>query len=1130
MATDVLGLLVRLMSDMGREVADAIGDPLTRDELLQRAGRATPAGPPPSSQQASSVFETLNAKAQAGAGSDDADTLQLLFELSEAMAVLVSFLQQAAELDPDDPDDWWNLAATLLDWIALARLKTKNPTALALLTALHLISDDRLLIAELIRAIGNAFQGEAGLGDVLLGHPAGEGDDSDDARADSASIIIGAAFAVLGLLVPFEDDAGEQWSTDMLFGWDSEPSLDHPRATRVLQRMGTFTLTHRDGPLEERAGLSVVVVPPSDGGWGLFFALDLGAKLALPVGEHLELVLEADVPAAIEVFTGSDIVPSFFQPSAAATSARVALRRKAELAESWVIGGADTFHLKMRTFSLGVEFGDPTSFRLAIGDGALVLPQSSLGVLGALLPSGGATLKFDLAVIVDSNGEVSFEGGAGMTVTTPVNVSIAGLTVRGVTVAFEISGSDGGAGGQGAGTLSAVAAMSLSLGGALGVSVDRIGAKLVWALPPPADPAAPAPVPGNLGPYGDIGVDFVAPLGIAITVNIGSLKGGGFLFLDEPRSIYGGALEMKLTLCEVDLQVKAAGVLRETDTGWSLVVIISAQFPEPVELGGGMLLTGVGGMAGLNVGIDLVALRAGLHDGTVGRLLFPDDPVASAPAIIEAMRVVFPARDGGLVAGPLVQLGWGRPKPFVTLSAAIVLARPSPTLIAILGRLRVTAPDPELPLVDIKADFLGVISFEEPSVAFDAALVDSHIAGYNLTGDLALRLGPPGFILAVGGVHPRFTPPASVPALRRVTLDISPSSSTKIKAEAYLAITSNTFQIGLHARLDIDAGPASIHGWLDFDALVAWDPHFYMSMALEIGLELRIGGRTIAGVEVDLLLEGPGPWHAKGRASISFFFFTLHAGFEKTWGEVDPGVRPPELDATSVVVQALSAPGAWTQVAPRGDAVVTLREVQRETVGVHPYGQLSVRQQVLPLGVPIARIGRSRVAGGSATVVVTPIAGTPASRPTTGRFAVAEFQDLSDDEKLARPSFEPLQDGIAFGAERTIVSAEQFVTAAYETVFVPDDERHGGGVVDRAIFLHALQLGAIGRSERHRARLHDGVDQRVRVVGSRFEVVAADTLVAVATTGAFGSATEAHAAAADGGGRVLVVAAHEGVR
>src|SRR5439155_241290 len=125
------------------------------------------------------------------------------------------------------------------------------------------------------------------------------------------------------------------------------------------------------------------------------------------------------------------------------------------------------------------------------------------------------------------------------------------------------------------------------------------------------------------------------------------------------------------------------------------------------------------------------------------------------------------------------------------------------------------------------------------------------------------------------------------------------------------------------------------------------------SIHMDIGLELRVGGNSIAGVSVDLLLEGPAPWHAKGEASLHILFFTIHAGFEVTWGEVGAADTPPEIDASVTVALALSEVGAWTPIAPDGDSLVTFRAVDRAAIGVHPYGQLSVKQQAVPIGVPV---------------------------------------------------------------------------------------------------------------------------------------------------------------------------------
>jgi len=266
-AKDVLALLVDVVADVGHEIATGLGDPDGREALMGQAGREAPAGAPPSPQQAAGVLQTLHDNAHAGAESGDADTLQLLADLTQAMAVLVSYVELAA--NAQNEDDAWNLLATWLDAVALRRTKLRDPTIVALLGALHLISEDRLLIADVIHAHDQ-------WGNFVLGHPP-----DDDAKADSLSIIFGAGLAALGAVIPFEDDKGKRWVPDMLFGWDPEPAPPHRHATHVLQRMATVSLAHRDleGALEEHAAVSAVVVPPADGGWGVFFALDVGAGL-----------------------------------------------------------------------------------------------------------------------------------------------------------------------------------------------------------------------------------------------------------------------------------------------------------------------------------------------------------------------------------------------------------------------------------------------------------------------------------------------------------------------------------------------------------------------------------------------------------------------------------------------------------------------------------------------------------------------------------------------------------------------------------------------------------------------------------------------------------------------------------
>jgi hypothetical protein len=1101
-AGDLLHKLVALLSDVASDIVTQLSDATSSSAMLARAGIVTPAGSSADGQATAAAMDALRAKS----ADADADSFALIQEFGTAMVDVVAFVQQVSHVD--DLDDAWNLTATYVDLIAVDRLRDHHPEAVAVLRALHLLSDDRLLIADLIRA-GPRW------GKFVLGEP-----DTDDATVDNLSLIFGAALVVLAALVPLEDDSGKRWLVDLLFGWDPEPSPQLPRVTNVLQRMFTLRFQHLDSisgdALQENFGLSGAWVPPHDGGFGLYLALDVGGQLSFPVGEHLELVLAADSPDALEAFLGPS---SFVRTGLGDTTGKVLLRRKQEVGDNWTIGADDKTHLEIGTFQTGFQLVDPPSFVFGIGGGALVIPQDAIGFLKSVLPSGGMKFDFDVELNIDTNGKLSFTGGAGMTVVLPVNASLSILKVRSITVALMIE--------AGGASLATTVAFGLTFGGAFIVSVDGIGAKLHWSLPSsPAPIGTGAPTAhGNLGPLGDLSLDFVPPKGVGIQIGVDPVKGGGFLFFDPPHRTYGGVLEASLSLCGKGLDIKAAGLLRETDDGYDFVLILSVELhPAPQILG--LSINGIGGMVGINVAVDVDKLRSGVHDGAISRLLFPDDPVANAPAIIATMSAVFPHHKGGYVTGLLLQLGWGAPDSFVTLSLGIVVAFPKPTLVMLLGSLRLVVPTKAVGIIDLKVDFLGVCDFSEPTFSFDGSLIDSKVASFPLTGDMTARTGKQAFVVSFGGYHPNFHPPVPLPPLRRIALDISPSPLMKIKAEAYLAFTSNTFQTGLHAALDIDAGVASLHGWVDFDALVQWDPKFYFSVKIGVGLELRVGGSSWAGISVDLLLEGPGPYHAKGDASLHLFFFTIHAGFDTTWGEDDTVALPPQTDAAALVAQALAADGAWSATTVDGGTAVNVRAVADAGVRLHPDAQLCARQQAVPIGVPITRVGQSPVVGGATTVQVS-ASGLP-STPSIGQFAASQFVDLSDDEKLSRPSFEPYQDGVVFGPTAIVTSADQLTTASYETVFIPDQPQRVRAPLSLLLLEHGLTVGAIARSGLHFAALNDGPRQTVTLSDPGYRVVSAGTLTAAAgASEVFGSAAAAFAAAGALGGDLLVVGAHE---
>ncbi|MDB5819979.1 MAG: hypothetical protein JWQ11_3619 [Rhizobacter sp.] len=1104
MANDLISRVVHFFADIGVEITEMLKDPDGYARLMGELGLVPAGGPPTGSPNAGQSLSQLRDRA----AGPDANSFEQLVDLSTAMVDLTALIQQFA--GSHSVDDALNFLATLVDVVALDRLRRDHLEVVAVMRAMHLLSDNRILIGDLVRA-------RSEWGSFMLGNPP-----DDDAAADNASLIVGALLAALGKWIPPADDSGQVFRVDMLFGWDPTPGSAMPRAERALQRMATVRLTPHAAPgapfVDESFGLSMAMVPPADGGWGLFMALDLGAGLKFPIGKSLRLSLSADSPSAVQAFFGKS---SFVRSGASNTTAKLTLARKAEIAEHLTFGSDTGLHFEVGKFSTGFELVDPPRFRFTLADAALVLPSKSLGFIGSVLPSGGIKFNVDIDISLDTTPKLSFTGGAGFTVTLPVNRSLAILEVRSVTVGLAIEDGPKGA----AGALSAVVAFGLAFGKAFKVNVDGIGAKLLWTLPStPARPDAtghtPPAVRGNLGPAGDLSLAFVPPLGIGVVIDVGPIRGGGFFYLDPVKRTYAGVLEAQLNLCGKGLQIKAAGLLRETDDGWDFVLVLSAQIRPAPEIFLGLTLNGVGGMLGINVSVDVAKLRGGLRDGAMGRLLFPDDPVANAPAIIATLASVFPHQRSALVAGPMLQLGWGRPNSFVTLSMAVVVALPSPALLIIMGRLMVQAPTPELPVVNLKADFLGIIDFEKPALSFDASIVDSKVGMFPINGDMALRAGPEGFLLSIGGFHPAFHPPADLATMRRISLDITPNPVTKIRCDGYLAVTSNTFQIGLHAQLDIDVRVASIHGWIEFDALVQWAPRFWFSVRVAAGLEFRVAGRCLAGISLELLLEGPGLWHAKGQASLHILFFTIHAGFDVTWGEAGGATDAPQIDAAQSVAAALAAPGAWSSVAPDGDAVATYRDVQRDTVAVDPDGRLKVRQQAVPLGIPITRVGLGPVVGGSVTITLDVVAGGPPSQPSLGQFAAAQFMDLSDDEKLSRPSFESYQDGVVFGADDVAVSKVENTQATYETVFIPEQRPRVRAPMHAGLLFGSIAHNAVGRSGLHFATLHDGPEQRVRVTAPGFRVVDADTLAPVASgasTASTASAASAASAAASFG-------------
>ncbi|HEU4688440.1 MAG TPA: DUF6603 domain-containing protein [Vicinamibacterales bacterium] len=663
--------------------------------------------------------------------------------------------------------------------------------------------------------------------------------------------------------------------------------------------------------------------------------------------------------------------------------------------------------------SLGLTLGARTdqngpSFyaEAAIVDGEIVISPGADadGFVAALLPSD-ITIDAGLTVGVDSRRGAYFGGSAGLEVEIPAHISLGPLEILSAAISVKPKG----------GALPV--ALGATFRGTFGpfvAEVDNVGLIVDLSFPGKG---------GNIGPV-NATLKYKPPTGVGLVIEAPAVTGGGFLQFDPAREEYSGILQLEIA--EI-VAVKAIGLLttRLTDgaKGFSLVLIIAAEGFAPIQLGFGFTLTGIGGLLGVNRTAMVDVLRNGLKQGTLGSILFPADPIRNAPQIISDLRAVFPPVRGRYIFGPMAQIAWGTPT-LLTLEIGLLLELPEPVRLIILGRLQAVLPDPDLALIRIRMDAIGVLDFNKEEVSLDATLYDSRILAFVLTGDMALRVNwgrQPTFVLAIGGFNPRFKAPSGFPQLARLALSLGDSDNPRLRFESYLALTSNTVQFGARFDFAYSAAGFTLAGLLAFDALFQFAPfHFIVDVGAMVAL--KRGSSVLMGIFLDMTVAGPTPWHFRGTATFKVLFFKVSIRFDHRFGDAPPPALPPAFDLLALVAEALGDRRNWSSALPRGEhAIVSLREPAATPVPlrVHPLAELTVRQRVVPLNLRVTRFGTVPLATPTVFTVAASAGAATTSMPSTpvrDAFALAQFQEMSDDEKLTRPAFEQQDAGLHVAA------------------------------------------------------------------------------------------------------------------
>jgi hypothetical protein len=627
--------------------------------------------------------------------------------------------------------------------------------------------------------------------------------------------------------------------------------------------------------------------------------------------------------------------------------------------------------------------------------------ENSDGFIQKLIPIKHTEVVVDLTIGVSSIRGVYFSGSATLEIRVPTHISLGPLEIQDALVSIPFK--NGGIG----------ASIGLSLKAQLGpitAIVKDVGLSINLLFPPQKE-------------FVDFSVGFKPPSGAGLSVDAGGIKGGGILNFDPDNKEYFGALELEFK----DLfSLKAFGIINtrmpDGSDGFSLLIIVTAEFT-PVQLGFGFTLNGVGGLLGVNRTTKVEVLKEGIKTNAIESILFPQNIVANINRIVSDIKQVFPPQSGHYLICPMGKIGWGTPT-IITLELGILIEIPATGFI-ILGVLKALLPREDSPVLKLQVNFLGIIDFENKSISFDASLYDSKILTFTLSGDMALRLAfgdKPVFILSVGGFHPAFKEvPADLQNMKRITLSLYDGANARIIIQTYFAVTSNTAQFG--AKAELFAGSESgfnIYGFVNYDVLFQFSPFKFIA-DLAAGVALRHGSSVIMSVNVSGELSGPTPWDAKGEAGVSFFFFSVSVPFHITWGDPNSEQGKEKADILLLLTDEINNSSNWKAAIPDNNKLhVSIRAIEQgdALIAIHPFGILTFSERLVPLELIINKFGNQLPKDANEFEIKTTDE-TLDTESVTEQFAAANFFDMTDDEKLSRPSFEPMKSGFKItGSEK----------------------------------------------------------------------------------------------------------------
>ncbi|MEO0532304.1 MAG: DUF6603 domain-containing protein [Cyanobacteria bacterium P01_A01_bin.123] len=877
---------------------------------------------------------------------------------------------------------------------------------------------------------------------------------------------------IIGFLTPLTIPLSNKLRTHlwMTHGWESADAIPFPAAAEVAEH--TVSIWWEDHPDLKAEENNYQLTPPADPSTFERLGLTLIPLLAKHGGPYVLPLPQLGLASTPSVAPNArrNITPSAIQnaaldnPSAAVVKKKTfgnwALELHAPDNLASVIGNVDaklTYSSDEPLFSLGNEDEPERGVSLTINNFELaanaaynfdVLEETDLGavirikkatfslgnpggsdLLKRALPKGiGGTFKAGLGIKLKPKQDPQFfwEGGLGLDLYVPIDwetPSIAGISIDIPNLKLALKGQQIESGAQLALDFGISIALNL---GPLTLSTTGLGGTLSLTHT--------SGLQGNLGPM-NFDWTLLEPDSLGIALKTGPVNGGGFLARDEEKDRWFGALSLKFSKFTLD-----GVIMTEGDSVLGIVWASRLNLP---FLGG--QIEGLGILVGCDRTVSIDAFTQGLKNNVLDSILFPSDPVAKAPQILATVSQLLPRAENHTVLGVMARWVFGGQSRLFAVELGILLEFVGKSLRAgfLIGQGSLRLRKVPESVFALNLDLFGAIDRgrgdnDDNEYFLKAVLRNSRVAGSELTGSGLFYKGPKSeFVISVGGFNPRYPVPSHpLFDLDRVKATLVNRDNLKLFFQGYIALTTSSFQIGIHAQLLYKKAGFTVEGLLSLDVLARFEGQFFVDLALE--LAVRRGSRMIAGIGLEGTFSGTSPWRIEGRARLKLLF--LKVSFPIKWqssGDKPAAAEP--VDALAALRAELIAPENWSGNTP--STGIVLREISREGVWIDAKNSLRVQQTAVPLEERITRIGPSPLRQPTTFEITDVQLGqtSQAWQAVEDNFSPGLYQDVDLDEAVRAPMYEKMAAGVELTDTTLDIGDAVDGGHAYEEEFIDDE-------------------------------------------------------------------------------------------